>query len=43
MLTTFDSSWEIIAHNTVIWTGDVVIDYKILLILLALSVIRTKL
>lgn len=43
MVTTFDSSWEIIAHNTVLWTGDVVVDYKLLLIVIVLLVVRTKL
>ena len=43
MLATFPTSWEIIAHNNVLWTGDVVIDYKILLIAVVVMIIRTKL
>lgn len=40
---TFISSWEIIAHNTVVWTGDVNLDYKLALVLVLWAVIRTKL
>lgn len=29
MVPTFLTSWEIISHNTVVWTGDVNLDYKI--------------
>lgn len=34
---------EIISHNTVVWTGDVNLDYKIALVLVLWSIIRTKL
>lgn len=43
MATTFLTSWEIIAHNTIIWTGDLYIDYKIILVLVLWELIRTKL
>ncbi len=43
MLTAFPTSWEIISHNTVVWTGDVNLDYKIALVLVLWAVIRTKL
>lgn len=36
------SSWEIIAHNNVVWTGDINLDYKIVLVLLLLTIVRTK-
>ena len=39
----FLSSWEIISHTTVVWTGDLNIDYKIVLVLVAWVIIRTKL
>lgn len=38
MLQTFLTSWEIISHNTVIWTGDVNLDYKIGLVLVLWTV-----
>ena len=34
---------EIISHNTVVWTGDVNLEYKIVLVLVLWAVIRTKL
>ena len=43
MLTSFLTSWEIVANNTVVWTGDLNIDYKIVLVLVLWAVIRTKL
>ena len=43
MTPTFLTSWEIIAHNTIIWTGDLYIDYKIILVLVLWELIRTKL
>ena len=39
----FLTSWEIISHNTVVWTGDVNLDYKIALVLVLWAIIRTKL
>ena len=36
------SSWEIISHNTVVWTGDVNLDYKLLLFLVLITVIRNR-
>ena len=43
MVATFLTSWEIVANNTVVWTGDLNIDYKIVLVLVLWAVIRTKL
>ena len=43
MAKTFLTSWEIISHNTVIWTGDVNLDYKIVFVLVLWTIIRTKL
>lgn len=40
---TLSNSWEIIAHNTIIWTGDVKIDYIVVLIIVVALVVRTKL
>lgn len=37
------SSWEIISHNTVVWTGDVNLDYKLLLFLVLVAVAATPL
>ena len=37
------SGGEIISHNTVVWTGDVNLEYKIVLVLVLWAVIRTKL
>ena len=43
MVPTFLTSWEIISHNTVVWTGDVNLDYRIVLVLVLWAIIRTKL
>lgn len=43
MVYTFLTSWEIVSHNTVVWTGDVNLDYKIVLVPVLWAVIRTKL
>lgn len=43
MLQTFLTSWEIVSHNKVVWTGDVNLDYKIALVLVLWTIIRTKL
>lgn len=43
MVYTFLTSGEIISHNTVVWTGDVNLEYKIVLVLVLWAVIRTKL
>ena len=43
MVCTFLTSGEIISHNTVVWTGDVNLEYKIVLVLVLWAVIRTKL
>lgn len=36
-------TFRVISHNTVVWTGDVNLDYKIVLVLVLWAVIRTKL
>lgn len=43
MVATFLTSWEIISHNTVVWTGDVNLDYRIVLVLVLWAITRTKL
>jgi len=43
MVYTFLTSGEIISHNTVVWTGDVNLEYKIVLVLVLWAVISTKL
>ena len=43
MVYTFLTSEEIISHNTVVWTGDVNLEYKIVLVLVLWAVISTKL
>ena|GEM_PF-5790380 len=36
-------SWKILSHNTVVWTGEVNLDYKIAPVLMLWAMIRTKL
>lgn len=43
MVYTFLTSGEIISHNTVVWTGDVNLEYKIVLVPVLWAVISTKL
>ena len=43
MVYTFLTPGEIISHNTVVWTGDVNLEYKIVLVLVLWAVISTKL